>query len=68
MMAFIGSPMEPDMTTRDSTPKHEVVHEPSGFVSITGISKSEAKEFARGLNKGQKSKRYIVRRVRKAEA
>lgn len=40
------------MATRDSTPKYEVVHDFSGVVSHTGISKTDALRFARDSGKG----------------
>lgn len=47
------------MATRDSTPKYEVVHDRSGTVSVTGVSKTDARSFARDSGKG-----FSVRPVR----
>ena len=52
------------MTTRSSTPKHEVVHT-DGLIVLGGVSRTEATAFARAMNKGSKVKRFSVRRVRK---
>ncbi len=52
------------MTTRKSTPKHEVYHW-DGLVVLSGVSRTEATKFARCMNSGSKKKRFAVRRVRK---
>lgn len=49
------------MTTRSSTPKHEIVH-PYGAIVLTGVSKTEATQIARAMNKGAKVK-VTVRRI-----
>ena len=55
------------MATRKSTPKYEVVHD-SGAVAMTGVSKTEATQIARAMNKGSKVKRLSVRPVRRVAA
>lgn len=47
--------------TRKSTPKHEVIDYRSGVVALSGVSKTEAAEIARAMNKGSKVKRFQVR-------
>lgn len=52
------------MATRSSTPKHEVYHI-DGPVIFTGVSKTEATEIVRAMNKGCTKKRIAVRPVKK---
>jgi hypothetical protein len=50
---------------RQSTPKHEVFHRYDLTVVLTGISKTEATQIARAMNRDDKKKRIGVRRVAK---
>lgn len=50
------------MTTRKSTPKFEIVHD-SGAIALTGVSRTEATQIARAMNKDSKVKRLSVRPV-----
>jgi hypothetical protein len=50
--------------TRQSTPKYEVVHD-CGTVALTGVSKTEASQIARDMNKGASKKRFSVRPVKR---
>lgn len=47
--------------TRDSTPKYEAVHESSGVVVITGVSKTDARKVASAMG----PKGFHVRPVRR---
>lgn len=44
--------------TRRSTQKHEIVHPMAGVV-LTGVSKTEATQIARGMNKGARIKVWV---------
>jgi hypothetical protein len=59
---------ESDMTkTRKSTPKYEVYHT-DGLVILSGISHTEATNFARQMDEGSKKKRFAVRPVERQAA
>lgn len=51
--------------TRKSTPKFEAYHESSRVVVLTGVSRTEATNFARAMNKGSKRKYVAVRPVKR---
>lgn len=53
--------------TRKSTPKYEVVHV-DGQVILSGVSKTEATQFAREMNKGASKKRIQVRPSKRERA
>jgi hypothetical protein len=49
--------------TRTSTPKFYVYHIGSGLIVLSGVSKTEAKKFAREMDSGRKGeKRFAVAR------
>jgi hypothetical protein len=53
------------MATRNSTPKYEVYHT-DGCVILSGVSKTEATQIARAMNRGSKRKNIAVRPVKVA--
>lgn len=54
------------MTTRVSTPKYQTYHVDSRIVVLSGVSRTEAKQFARSMDTGSQKKRFAVRAIPKA--